>query len=82
MRSDYFSMTECSYMMGVSSAAIRKIAQGDKTFPLIAVGGRYVIPKAKFFAWYDEQCKNGRDNNWKNYQIMNERKIWMGVKAV
>ena len=76
MRDDYFTLSECSYMMGISSQTIHEIAEADKEFPLFSVGRRYVIPKDKYFAWYDKACGLGMHGKWKNKQVAIERGIW------
>lgn len=60
MREDYFTTTELSYLVHVNSDKLRSIIAKPSGLPACVVGGRYVIPKAKFFIWYDKMKNAGR----------------------
>lgn len=79
MRAEYFTLSEICWMLGITSPSVHKIAQTDKEFPMLMVGARYVIPKDRFFAWYDKQ----NNPKWRHKRVIEERELWLkGRKAV
>ena len=80
MRDEYFTFSEVCWMMGITPTSVHKIAQSDKELPMLTVGSRrYVIPKNKFFAWYDNQ---GNNPKWRNSRVAEERDKWLKGKKI
>lgn len=59
MREDYFTATELAYLLHVDPGKLRSIIAKPFGLPAKLVGTRYVIPKAKFFMWYDQMKREG-----------------------
>lgn len=53
MRDDYFTMCEVARVARVDPQRMKAILGRYDDSPTKRVGGRYVIPKAQFFKWYD-----------------------------
>lgn len=79
-RDDYFTLRECRDMLGVTHARLHEIMAADAEFPLIRVGGLYIVLKWKFFAWYEQQRNRGFHTSGRNRRINNERNAWMEAK--
>jgi hypothetical protein len=54
MREDYFTTTELAYLLHIGSDKLRRIITGPFELPAYLVGAKYVIPKSKFFGWYEK----------------------------
>jgi len=48
--------------LGISRAPAYTLIK-TKGFPLLKIGGRYVIPKNKFLEWINQNCTGG-DGQW------------------
>ena len=59
MRDDYFTKTEVQGMLRCNNNKFARVIAMPGAFPHFRVGVRWVIPKGKFFAWYDGIKKSG-----------------------
>ena len=59
MRDDYFTKTEVQGILRVNGEKFTRIVSMPGAFPHFRVGVRWVIPKGKFFSWYDSIKKSG-----------------------
>lgn len=51
------SVTEAADALGISSVSLYKLIEKDKSFPVVTIGRRKVIPKEQLRNWIDENCK-------------------------
>lgn len=54
MRNDYFTLCELAYVVRNDMARLKRIFETYEDFPVVRVGVRYVIPKDRFFEWFDK----------------------------
>ena len=53
------SVLEVAAVLGISRAGTYELAQ-SKNFPSLSIGSRIVVPKDKFIAWIEAQCKEDK----------------------
>lgn len=51
------SVTEAADALGVSSVSLYKLIEKDKSFPVVTIGRRKVIPKEQLKSWIDDNCR-------------------------
>lgn len=63
MREDYFNLKEAAKAMGTSDKMLTKIIKKMPSFPAFRVGGKWVIRKRAFYAFFEdeENCKTLED---------------------
>lgn len=51
------SVTETAEALGISAVSLYKLIDKDKTFPVVAIGRRKVVPKEQLMEWINNNCK-------------------------
>lgn len=51
------SVTEAAQALGISAVSLYKLIDKDKTFPVVAIGRRNVVPKEQLMEWINNNCK-------------------------
>lgn len=51
------SVTEAAQALGISSVSLYKLIDKDKTFPVVTIGRRKVVPKEQLMEWINNNCK-------------------------
>ena len=53
MRNDYFTLCDLARVVRADPQRLKRIMDANEDFPVTRVGLKYIIPKARFFKWYD-----------------------------
>lgn len=53
MRNDYFALCDLARAVRADPQRLKRIMEKNEDFPVTRVGLKYIIPKARFFKWYD-----------------------------
>lgn len=53
------SVPEVAAVLGISRAGAYELVR-SKGFPSLSIGSRIVVPKDKFIAWIEAQCKEDK----------------------
>lgn len=59
MRDDYFTLEELTRLLHTSEYKVKRAMNGQYALPHCKCGTIYVIPKARFFAWYERLQRSG-----------------------
>ena len=79
MRNDYFTFTELEYILGVYGRQLHRLAKREG-LPMIKMPGIYIIPKRRFYEWYDAQKATNMHLRFRVDRVEKERNIWMDKK--
>lgn len=53
MRNNYFTLCDLARAVRADPQRLKRIMEENEDFPVTRVGLKYIIPKARFFRWYD-----------------------------
>lgn len=54
---EFISMPQAAAVLGISGASLYRYADRDKTFPVITMGRRHMVPTKQLEKWIDDQVK-------------------------
>jgi hypothetical protein len=79
MRNDYFTFVELEYVLGIYGRKLHALAK-EEGLPMISFPNIYIIPKKRFFEWFDAQKAAGKHRRYRVDRVEKERDVWADKK--